>query len=182
MANQVRVTSLDALESFRADLIIFLSRALGAMDEVGDEVRRTRSWIHHDQRTHWENQIKKRRRVLDQAEQDYMSARLSALRDSTAGQKQAVLKAKRALAEAEEKLAKVKAWIRNFDGCVDPLQKRLSGLRDFLDLDMPKAIAFLVQAQKTLDDYTQIPAPESTASAPAASSGDPGSDTLTSPL
>jgi hypothetical protein len=163
MANQVRVTSLDALETFRAHLIIFLAKAVGAVDEVGDEVRRTRSWVHNDQRHFWEAQIKKRRRALDQAQGEYMNARLSKLRDNTAAQKQAVLKAKRELAEAEEKLLAVKLWIRNFDVSTDPLMKRMSGLRQFLDYDMPKAVAFLVQAQKTLEDYTQIPTPESVA-------------------
>jgi hypothetical protein len=33
-------------------------------------------------------------------------------------------------------------------------------LRYFLDHDMPKALAFLVQAQKTLEAYTEIPAPQ----------------------
>ena len=168
MANQVRVTSLDALETFRAHLIIFLAKAVGAVDEVGDEVRRTRSWVHNDQRLFWETQIKKRRRALDQAQGEYMNARLSKLQDNTAAQKQAVLKAKRALAEADEKLLLVKTWIRNFDSCTDPLLKRMSSLRQFLDFDMPKAVAFLVQAQKILEDYTQIPSPE-TIAAPSAS-------------
>ena len=104
MANQVRVTSLDALETFRAHLIIFLAKAVGAVDEVGDEVRRTRSWVHNDQRQFWETQIKKRRRILDQAQGEYMNARLSKLQDNIAAQKQAVQKAKRELEEAEQKL------------------------------------------------------------------------------
>jgi len=172
MANQVRVTSLDALETFRAHLIIFLAKAVGAVDEVGDEVRRTRSWVHNDQRHFWETQIKKRRRTLDQAQGEYMNARLSKLQDNIAAQKQAVQKAKRALAEAEEKLLLVKTWIRNFDSCTDPLMKKMSSLRQFLDFDMPKAVAFLVQAQKTLEAYTQIPSPESTAASPPSSSED----------
>jgi hypothetical protein len=172
MANQVRVTSLDALETFRAHLIIFLSKAIGAVDEVGDEVRRTRSWVHNDQRHFWEAQIKKRRRALEQAEGEYMNARLSKLQDNTATQKQAVLRAKRDLAEAEEKLVVVKTWIRNFDSTTDPMLKRMSSLRQFLDFDMPKAVAFLVQAQKTLDAYTHIPTPSADAAASPPASTD----------
>jgi hypothetical protein len=183
MANQVRVTSLDALETFRAHLIIFLAKAVGAVDEVGDEVRRTRSWVHNDQRHYWEAQIKKRRRALDQAQGEYMNARLSKLQDNTAAQKQAVAKAKRELAEAEEKLLAVKLWIRNFDVSTDPLLKRMSGLRQFLDFDMPKAVAFLVQAQKTLEAYTQIPSPEATTApaSPAAENAAPASPLPESP-
>ena len=50
MAEQAKVTSLHALESFRADLIVFISEAHRAVDEVGDEVRRTRYWIQKQRR------------------------------------------------------------------------------------------------------------------------------------
>jgi hypothetical protein len=160
MSEQVKITSIDALESFRASLIIFLSKAHGAVDSVGDEVRRTRVWLQNDQRLHWENQIRRWRRVLDQAVQDLMSARLSGLRDSTTAQETAVRKAKRGLAEAEEKLRNVKIWCRDFEHYAGPMVKRMEGLRGFLDYDMPKALAYLVQAQRTLDAYAEAAPPE----------------------
>ena len=152
------------LETFRAHLIIFLAKAVGAVDEVGDEVRRTRSWVHNDQRHFWETQIKKRRRALDQAEGEYMNARASPNCATIPPRRSKRCSRPNApLAEAEEKLLAVKLWIRNFDVATDPLMKRMSGLRQFLDFDMPKAVFFLVQAQKTLEAYTQIPSPESVA-------------------
>ena len=162
MATQVKVTSIDALEAFRANLIIFLTQAHRSVDEVHDEVRRLRHWLQQDQRMFWEGQARKWRKTLDQAQQELMSARLSALRDSTSAQEMAVLKAKRALTEAEEKLRKVKLWNRDFDSQADPLIKRMDGLRHLLDYDLPKALAYLVQAQRTLDAYTEIPAPQTT--------------------
>ena len=158
MAEQAKVTSLDALESFRANLIIFMTTAHRCVDEAGDEVRKTRQWLQGEQRTHWEGEARKRKRVLDQAEADLYSARLSGLKDRTIVQENAVRKAKHALTEAEEKLRAVKKWNRDFDGCADPLVKRLEGLRYFLDHDMPKALAYLVQAQRTLEAYAETPA------------------------
>jgi hypothetical protein len=172
MAEQVKVTSIDALEAFRANLIVFLTAAHRSVDEVRDEVRRTRQWIQTDQRVHWEGQARKWRRALAQAEQELISAKLSALRDSTTMQENAVLKAKRALSEAEEKLRVVKIWNRDFDGRSDPLIKRLESLRQFLDFDMPKAISYLVQAQRTLEAYAES-APRSEGPAPAAESTEP---------
>lgn len=156
---QVKVTSTEALEMFRASLIIFLTKAHRSLDEVGDEVRRTRSWLQHDQRLHWQGEARRRQKVLDAAQQEYMSARLSGLRDSTTAQQQAVHKAKRALAEAEEKLRLVKIWNRDFGSGVDPLLKNLEGLRYYLNHDLPKALSYLLQAQKTLEAYAAIPAP-----------------------
>lgn len=158
MAEQVKVTSIDALETFRAALIVFMTTAHRSVDEAGDEVRRARHWIQNDQRLHWEGEARRRHRMLDMAKAELFSAKLSGLRETTAAQENAVLKAKRAFAEAEEKLQNIKAWNRNYDGCVDPLIKRLEGLRHFLDHDLPKAVAYLVQAQRTLVAYTETKA------------------------
>ena len=160
MAIQAKVTSLDALESFRANLIVFITTAHRCVEEVSDEVRRTRYWLQNDQRMFWEGELRKRRRILEQAEQELFSAKLSGLRETTSVQQNAVIKAKRAVEEAEVKLRAVKHWNRNFESSSDPLVKQMEGLRYFLDHDMPKALAFLVQAQKTLEAYTEIPAPQ----------------------
>jgi hypothetical protein len=159
MADQAKVTSLDALERFRADLIIFINTAHRCVDEAGDEVRRTRQWLQGEQRMHWEGEARRRKRVLDQAEADLYSARLSGLKDRTIVQEEAVRKAKRAMAEAEEKLRALKKWNRDFDNHADPLVKRLEGMRYYLDHDMPKALTYLMQAQRTLEAYAESPAP-----------------------
>jgi DNA repair exonuclease SbcCD ATPase subunit len=155
MAEQARVTSIDALESFRASIILFLNTAHQHLDAVGDDVRRMRGWVQNEQRLHWEGELRRRRQKLELAEQELFSAKLSALRENLSAQENAVRKAKAALAEAEEKLRNVKQWTRNFDHCADPLIKRLEGLRQLLDHDMPKAISYLLQAQKTLEGYSE---------------------------
>ena len=166
MATQVRVTSLDALEALRSALIIFLTKSRRSLDDARDDARRTRSWIQHDQRFHWEGQVRQRQKKLDQVEQELLSAKLSGLRDNLVFQQNAVRKAKAALVEAEEKLRVVKRWARDFDNAADPLLKRLEGLRQYLDFELPNAITYLVQAQRTLEAYTEGPAPEAAAVVP----------------
>ncbi|MGB8169363.1 MAG: hypothetical protein WCF18_17830 [Chthoniobacteraceae bacterium] len=155
MAEQAKVTSIDALESFRASVILFLTTAHQHLDTVGDDVRRMRGWVQNDQRTHWEGELRRRRQKLELAEQELFSAKLSALRDNITAQEIAVRRARAAVAEGEEKLRNVKLWSRNFDHEADPLIKRLEGLRQLLDHDMPKAISYLLQAQKTLEGYSE---------------------------
>ena len=166
MTNQVRVTSIDALEALRSALIIFLTKSRRSLDDARDDARRTRSWIQHDQRFHWEGQVRQRQKKLDQVEQELLSAKLSGLRDNLVFQQNAVRKAKAALVEAEEKLRVVKRWARDFDNAADPLLKRLEGLRQYLDFELPSAITYLVQAQRTLEAYTEGPAPEAAAVVP----------------
>jgi DNA repair exonuclease SbcCD ATPase subunit len=177
MAEQAHVTSLEALEAFRASLIVFLGHAHRSVDEVGDEVRRTRGRLQNDWRTHWEQEIRKRRRLLDQAEQELLSAKLSNLRDNISAQQNAVRKAKEALEHAEKKLRAVKKWLRDFDGDADPLVKRIGSLRHVVDFDLPKGVAFLLQAQKTLEGYTETGAarPTTPTAAPATTEESPQS-------
>jgi hypothetical protein len=156
MAEQARVTSIDALESFRASLILFLNTAHQHLDGVGDDVRRTRGWVQVDQRLHWQGELRRRSRALDLAEQELFTAKLSTLRDNITAQELAVRRARAAVAEAEQKIRNVKLWTRNFDHCADPLLKRLDGLRQLLDHDMPKGISYLTQAQKTLEGYSEM--------------------------
>lgn len=167
MAEQAKVTSIEALEFFRAHLIVFLNKAHRSVDEVGDEVRRTRQWLQHEQRPHWEGQVRKWRKLLDQRQQDLLGARMSGLQNTIATREAAVLKARKAVAHAEEKLRQVKGWTRDFDGQVEPLTRRLESFRQFLDLDMPKGISYLLRAQRTLEGYSEAALPA--AEAPAAS-------------
>ena len=161
MSLQAKVTSVDALDTFRAGLMIFQSKARRALDDASDELRRTRMWLQHEQRTRWEGELKKRSRTLDQAVQELVSAKLSSMRDNITFQQNAVRKAKAAVAEAEEKLRHIKKWNQNFDAMADPMAKRLDGLRQFLDYNLPKGITFLVQAARTLDAYAETHEPKS---------------------
>jgi hypothetical protein len=173
MADQVKVTSIGALEAFRANLIIFINKAHNSVDEVGDEVRRTRQWLQNDQRMHWEGELRRRQKIFNEAKQVLLSARMSGLKSSTSEQEAAVAKAKRAFHEAEEKLANVKRWARNYDNAVDPLIKGLDGVRYALDHDLPKALAYLVQAQRTLETYAETNAASAGLEKPAPAEATP---------
>jgi archaellum component FlaC len=156
MATHAKLTSTDALEAFRASLIVFLNKSHSAIDQVSDEIRRVRSWIQNDQRTHWENEMRKRARVLAQAEQEMLSARMTKAADNLTVQQQAVRKARASLEEAQEKMRKIKLWIRDFDGTVEPMAKGLNSLRGYLDHDLPLGIAYLVEVQKIMESYTEL--------------------------
>src|ERR1700749_885541 len=146
MSNQVKVSSIDVLERFRACLIVFMTKSHNSVDEVSDTIRRVRLWLQNDQRVHWEGEMRRRRKILDQAEQELLSAKLSGLKDSLTLQQRQVAKAKAAMAEAEEKLRNLKKWNGDFDHTMEPMMKKLDGMRQYLDHDLPKALAFLLQA------------------------------------
>jgi uncharacterized coiled-coil protein SlyX len=174
MATQARVTSIDALDSFRANLVVFVTKARQSVDAVRDHLRRTRAWLQHEQRIHWEGEIRRRQRVLDQAQQDLYSARLTGLTETVTMRQAVVRKARAAVEESMQKLRNVKKWNQNFDATADPLMKRLDSFREFVDTQMPDAIAFLYRSAEALDAYAEKMSAGDAAPAPAPTATDPG--------
>jgi chromosome segregation ATPase len=156
MPDKAHVTSLDALDAFRANLIVYVSQARPALEEVAADVMRTRSWLENQQRSLWENQLRRRVKELERAQQSLFSARLGALRRETAADQMAVHRAKRAVEEAETKLRMIKKWLREFEGRVQPMVKQTEKLHTILTNDMVKAVAYLTQALDTLAAYAEI--------------------------
>jgi chromosome segregation ATPase len=159
MADQARISNLDAIEAFRSALIVFISKTRQALDAAQDAVKKTRGWLQTEQPAYWASQIKLRQNRLDQAQQELMSARMSEFVDNPAAQQMAVRKARAALEEAQSKMERTKHWARDFDRNVDPMARKLDSLRDFVDTDLAKAVAYLVEIQKILDAYNESPMP-----------------------
>jgi hypothetical protein len=175
MPERAHVTSVEALDTFRASLIIYVSKARPTLEEVSADVTRTRVWLENDARTHWESQVRRRAKALEEAKQALFSSRISDLREVTTSEQMAVHKAKRAFDEAEAKLKILKQWTREYDSRVEPLLKQLAKLHTVLSNDMLLAAAYLTQAINTLAAYADVGL--STASAgPAGSSGQGSAD------
>ena len=155
MPQKAHVTSLEAIELFRSNLIVYLSQARPALEEISAEVSRTRVWLEDEQRAHWESQMRRRMKELEQAQQALFSSRLGALRKETAAEQFAVHRAKEAVAEADLKLRILRKWNREFEGRVQPLVKQMEKLHMVLSNDMVKAVTYLNQAINTLSAYAQ---------------------------
>lgn len=163
MADQARISNLDAIEAFRASLIVFINKTRQTLDTVQDAVKKTRGWVQTEQPAYWSSQIRMRQKKLDQAQQELLSARMSEFVENPIVQQMAVRKTRAALEEAQGRAERTKAWGRDFDRSIDPLARKADSLRDFLDGDLAKAVAYLVEIQKILQSYNETP------SAPASS-------------
>ncbi|XHR29148.1 MAG: hypothetical protein ACFUZC_01005 [Chthoniobacteraceae bacterium] len=167
MANQAKVTSLDALDAFRSSLIVFIAKAKRALDETSEEGHRMRQYLQNDQRQHWELQRRARTKKLEQAEAELLSARLAGHREAQQMRQGAVNHWKAAVEEAETKLAAIKQWAVHYDSTADPIFRRLEDFRQYVEADLPKAVALLVNVQKALEGYSEpgSPAPSGPSSA-----------------
>jgi hypothetical protein len=163
MPERSKVTSVEALDSFRAAILVFLAKARPALDEACHDVVRTRLWLQTEQRTHWERQVRRRSLELEEVRQELFSARLSKLQDATAAQYLAFRRAQRALADTEAKLNLLKTWDREIENRAAPLVKQLDNLQSFLISEMPNAAAYLSEVVKILEAYAETSLPASPA-------------------
>jgi chromosome segregation ATPase len=162
MPDRAKVTSLEAIEAFRAKLVLYRDRAGRVLDEVTEDVVRTRVWLQTDRQAFWQGQIRRLARELEQRQQELFSAQLSDLRDAPRLEQAAVQKAQRALQEAEERLRVVRQWNRQFDQRVDPLARQVEKLRHHLGHDVSLALAWLSDVISTLSAYAELsPTPSS---------------------
>jgi hypothetical protein len=155
MAGQAKITSVEAIELFRAALVVFTSQARPALEEVSSDVMRSRLWLQNDQRRFWENELRQRNKKLVQAQQELFTARLSDFQESTSLHQMTVRRAQQAVHGAEEKLKSLKKWDRELDNRAAPLLKEVEQLHSYLTGEMPKAIAYLTQVVRTLDAYAE---------------------------
>jgi predicted RNA-binding protein with EMAP domain len=156
MSQQARVTSVEALELFRSQLIVHLEKLTGAADNVSDEVMRTRVWLENDRRMQLEADLRKQAKILEMAQQELFSSRISNLHPSSLERQMAVRKAKQKFDETMEKLTVLKKWNQHFESEVEPLAKQVDKLRTLLGTDMQEAVAYLTQTIKTLDEYARM--------------------------
>jgi len=155
MTERAKVTSLEAIESFRAKLIIYRDKAGRVLDEVSDDVTRTRLWLEQDRIAHWQHQIRARHRELEQRQQELFTAQLSGLLEASQVQQAAVQKARQALRDAEARLQVVRQWNRQYDQRVEPLGRQVEKFRHTLGTDLGRAVAWMNELLKTLSDYIE---------------------------
>lgn len=156
MPDQAHVASIEALEAFRARLLVYRAQARTTVEEAAAEVVRLRQWLDHDQRRHWENEIRRRNRALEAARQELFSSRLSKLEEATAAQQMALHRAEKAVRSAEARLATVRRWSRDFESRVAPLAKQVEPLHSLLTVGLAAAAAQLARHGETLSAYAGL--------------------------
>jgi cob(I)alamin adenosyltransferase len=157
MAEKAQITSVEAIESFRARLVVFLGQVRPVLEEVGGELSRTQNWLQSDRRQFWETELRRRQRRLDEAKQELFNATLSSLKTGTSAlQHMAVQRAQQAVHEAEAKLGVLKKWDSELENRAAPLKKQIEQLHGFLATDMGRAVAYLDQILRTLDAYRSV--------------------------
>ncbi len=154
MADKANVTNVESLERFRSSLVIFVEKISVVLDEVSEEVKRTRVWLQSEQRMKLDHVMKRKQKELDMIQQELFTARMSNLANVKTGHKMKLNNKRREMREVEGKIRAVTTWLRNYDSTVETEARKVDKLRHFIDTDMIRALHFLAEAVKNLHAYS----------------------------
>jgi hypothetical protein len=156
MADRAQVTSVEAIEAFRSALVIYLSKARPALEEMANEVARAKQWLQNDQRRKWEAEMKMRAKKLERAKAEMFSVSMSQLQEVSSAQQLLMHRAQQACDEAQQKLTILKKWDRELENRSEPLVKQVDQFQSFVTSEMPKAIAYVSNAIRALEAYADV--------------------------
>lgn len=159
MPERAQILSVEALEAFRANLVVYLHSARPALDEVRGEIIRARLWLEMDRKPHWEAQIRRRTQRLQEAEAELFKIRLSPLNSGQEYAQAMVRRGREAVAEAESKLKRIRKWIQEFDEVFGPGSRQIELLRERLATDLGDAVTDLTRITQLLADYAGMAPP-----------------------
>ena len=173
MPDQANITSIEALESFRNGLVEYREKACAALDEAAARAQRFKDWLKHDRKVHWQNEVRARGQVFENARQAWFAAQMADHRISGTHEV-AYKRARRALREAEARLSAVKRWSVVCDGRIDPLSRQMEAMYNLLGGEVARSIAHLTQIVNTLSDYAGLAKRPASGPPPPPADGEPG--------
>lgn len=163
MAESAQVTSLDALSDFRSALLAFGESGTAALTAVALETQRFVDWLEQDQLRFWQAEITRREEKMNEAKSALNRKRLAATfgdppRDS---EELHMLKiAVRKLEEAQEKIKIIQKWRNIVDRAVTEYQGQSQLMANYLEGDLPRAIATLEKTIAKLEEYLDVARPD----------------------
>jgi hypothetical protein len=178
MGGSARVTSIAAIESFKARLAEFGVDAANALASIDMEIRRVFEWV-EAQTKHWQREVRKRQELVSRAKSD-LDTRKWMMRDGlgpgTTEQEIALAEAVRSLHRAEDKVDYCRYWSRTLPQEVLECEGPARNLAGFLESELRQALALLDQKIAALDAYVALVAPSGAGTAapggPATASGE----------
>ncbi len=163
MSDAAKVESIDVLQGLKRALAKLVEELRGAMTEADSEITRTIQWVELDQQKYWKGQIRKRRQQVEEAAATLRRKQLrptpSGRAPSTFDEARALARAKRGLAEAGEKLEKVRRWSRDLNREYLDYKALVVPLGRSADADIPRGTIALDNMIEALKSYVALSAP-----------------------
>lgn len=162
--NGARVASIDSLERFRTGLQEFIFDARNALSEADAEVQRILVWLERDRKFHWQHRLKKAGEELVRAKSAlFIKQNRISSKDrppSAVDEKLAVKKWQGEVAEAEQRLRRIKHWSVHLGQEAARYKGAIAGLSAVLERELPASVEMLKRAIAALEAYLHTSAPD----------------------
>jgi hypothetical protein len=159
MGQKAKVVSVPALEHFRTRLASFRSEASMSLAEAQGRVQNTTWWLHYDRLPHWKKEARRRADKVADARNDMHGARLTGSRESIMRARRDLEVAEERMAEAERKLRAITHWQTALDSTIRPMITECQRFARLVEQDLPLGIAELDAMLLALDKYAAVAAP-----------------------
>ena len=150
---KANLSSLDSLDKFQKNLLVFNEEILLSLSRVRREVAKRREMLEEKLPLRLTQEMKRCEQELSQAKQDIRNATTRTRKEEAALAKRRVDQKKRDLIDQMER---VRRWKIKLPALVDKPGARLLKLKSFVVSDMSQAAELLKKHSETLDDYTRI--------------------------
>ena len=100
--------------------MLFIEKANTSVDEVSEQVKRTRIWLQSEQKLNLQREIHRKNKEMELVEAEFYSARLADATERKSGIQMRLRRLKQEIREIEEKIRAVQAWTRHYDSNCHP--------------------------------------------------------------
>jgi hypothetical protein len=169
MSTGANVRSVDAIKDFKITLINFAEEARVGLSSTDMEIRQVRNWLTRDQLSYWQSQVKRGQERVSMARAELHRRQLSQANSdavSDTDQKDALREAQRKLAEAEDKVQRIKRWVPLLEHAISEYHSQSQPLGDRLAGSFAQTLNIITRMITALDAYLTMRVP--TTRAPAA--------------
>ncbi|QEG32983.1 hypothetical protein [Bythopirellula goksoeyrii] len=156
MSESANITSVEAIERFRAALAKFEKRTQGALDNLSSELQRATTWLEHDCPHYWKVQENNAADAVHQAKLDVERCLIFAVTDERPAcreERAALQVAKNRLTYCHDKKGLVKHWQSVMHHEMFEYSGRIGHLRRILETELPAARAKLQLIMRRIEGY-----------------------------
>jgi hypothetical protein len=157
---QARVDNIEALKAFKLALLKFAETASTALADAEADAAGTLRWLESEQRTAWQNAVRKSQELVARAEEALRHKRIfkdsSGRTPSAVDEEKALAKAKRMLEHAEERLENVRRYTPRLSREILLYKGQAQRLVTFVAGDIPAAAAKLDKMTQALEAYVNL--------------------------
>lgn len=150
------VSSFEAIQRVRDELVRFKHRATDGVDELAGEIRRVIDWVEHDRPAYWKMRVRKAYDGVGEAKNNLHRCLMYPVNDETpscAEEKAELKKAQARQRYCEEKQQLVREWASKLRHELHEYGGRMGKLKTLIEADTPRTIALMERQTEALERY-----------------------------